>query len=249
MSILDKKRIMIIVQARMGASRLPGKPLKEVMGRSLLSYQLERLRRTKLAEKIVIATTTDPLDDPIENLCQKEGIACFRGNALDVLDRYYQAAKFYDADIVVRITGDCPLIDPEIIDQVISYYCDHSPQYDYVSNSLERTYPRGLDTEVFSFQLLEQAAAKASSLVEREHVTPYFYQHPERFSLGSVRQEIDQSFHRWTVDTPEDLELVSRIFVALYPENPTFTTQDVLKAFETHPDWLKINAHIVQKPL
>lgn len=233
----------------MGASRLPGKPLKEVMGRPLLSYQLERLRASKLANKIIVATTIDPSDHAIEQLCQKEGIACFRGNALDVLDRYYQAAKFYGADVIVRITGDCPLIDPQIVDQVIKYYLDSLPQYDYVSNSLERTYPRGLDTEVFSFELLEQAAKQAKNQEEREHVTPYFYQHPERFSLGSVKQGIDLSFHRWTVDTPEDLRLISQILMELYPQKSAFDTQDILKAFENHPDWIKINAHIVQKNL
>lgn len=248
MSEKKKKRIIIILQARMGASRLPGKPLKKVLGRPLLSYQLERLRRVQLADDIVIATTTEQKDDEIEAFCMENHVSCFRGSEQDVLDRYYQAAKIYHADEVVRVTGDCPLIDPEIVDEVIGKHLDHVPPRDYTSNSFDiRTYPRGLDAEICSFTSLEKAAQEAKLPAEREHVTLYFYTHPELFSLGGVKQTVDQSYHRWTVDTAEDLELVTKILTELYPVNPHFKTKDILNLFEKYPEWVKINAHIKQK--
>ena len=166
-----KKRVVIILQARMSASRLPGKPLKKVLDRSLLSYQLERLRRVHSASEIVVATTTESQDDAIVSLCEAEKVAYFRGSSLDVLDRYYQAAKLFNADYIVRVTGDCPIIDPEIVDQVINEYLKQLPKYDYVSNSVIPTYPRGLDTEIFSFALLESAHKEGKLPQEREHVT------------------------------------------------------------------------------
>jgi spore coat polysaccharide biosynthesis protein SpsF len=247
MSSINAQRIIIILQARMGATRLPGKPLKEVLGRPLLSYQLERLRRVRLADEIVVATTLEEKDDLIVALCKFEKIHFFRGSSYDVLDRYYGTAKKYHADHIVRVTGDCPLIDPSIIDQMIRFYMDSLPLYNYVSNSLERTYPRGLDVEIFSFDLLEKAANEATLLEEREHVTLYFYTHPEMFSLGSVKGEIDISKHRWTVDTVEDFSLIEKILTALYPKNHTFTTEDILRLLDKHPEWVKINSHIQQK--
>lgn len=247
MSDKQKKRVVIILQARMGATRLPGKPLKNVLGRPLLSYQIERLRRVQLADEIIIATTTEPQDDQIVQFCKDENVAYFRGSPLDVLDRYYQAAKFAKADVIVRVTGDCPLIDPEVTDKVIRFYIDHQPQYDYVSNSLERTYPRGLDTEIFSMALLEQAASKAKLPSEREHVTVYFYTHPERFSLKNVGNAVDLSKYRWTVDTSEDFELVEKILGDLHPKNPDFRMHDILDLLDLHPEWNLINAHIQQK--
>lgn len=249
MQQMAKKRVVIILQARMGASRLPGKPLKKVLGRPLLSFQLERLRRVKYADQIVVATTVEAQDAQIAALCEQEQIACYRGSELDVLDRYYQVATLFHADVVVRVTGDCPLIDPEIVDQLIKFYLDNWPTYDYASNSLERTYPRGLDAEIFSYALLERAVKEAKHQEEHEHVTPYFYTHPELFSLGSVKQPKDGSFHRWTVDTAEDLDLVTKILNAVYPKKAAFTTEDILKEFEKHPEWLTINAHIQQKTL
>lgn len=245
----QKMRVVVIIQARMGATRFPGKPLKTVQNRPLLSYQLERLRRAKSVDQIIVATTTKEQDTQIVELCKAENILCYRGSESDVLERYNQAAKLFKADVVVRITGDCPLIDPEIVDHAINYYLGHFPTYDYVSNSLERTYPRGLDVEVFSASMLERAAKEAKFPEEREHVTLYFYTHPNLFSLGNVRQAADKSHHRWTVDTLEDFELVTKIITALYPKDPSFTTEDILKAFEQHPDWMKINAHIKQKAI
>lgn len=242
-------RIVIILQARMGSTRLPGKILKQVLNRPLLSYQLERLRRATKADAVLTATTTARQDDQVVRLCEQENTPVYRGSEEDVLGRYYQAAKSSHADIIVRVTGDCPLIDSTVVDQVIQYFLDRWPDCDYASNSLERTFPRGLDVEVFSFRALERAAKEAKLPEEREHVTPYFYGHPGLFKVGSVVQSSDLSHHRWTVDTPEDLDLITRVITALYPKKPAFSTEDVLELFKEHPDWLAINAHIKQKTL
>ncbi|NEO63206.1 MAG: NTP transferase domain-containing protein, partial [Moorea sp. SIO4G2] len=162
-------KLVIIVQARMTSTRLPGKVLKQVLGKPLLDYQIERLRRVKLADEIVIATTINQTDEPIVELCNSISIPYFRGSEEDVLARYYGAAVEHQADVVVRVTSDCPLIDPQVIDQVIQFYLDHQGEYDYVSNSLQRTYPRGMDTEVFSFAALDEAFHEASAQPDREH--------------------------------------------------------------------------------
>lgn len=237
----------IIVQARMTSTRLPGKVLKTVLGKSLLEYQVERLQRVKLADQIVIATTTNNTDHPIVGLCDRLAVPYFCGPEEDVLARYYKAAQAYGADIVIRITSDCPLIDPEVIDEVIKYYINHLNQYDYVSNSLKRTYPRGMDTEVFSFKVLEEAFQESTEQPDREHVTPFIYRHPERYRLANVAYFENQSNHRWTVDTPEDFELIKRIIEAVYPANKLFTLRDMLDLLAHNPDWVKINNHIEQK--
>jgi len=237
----------LILQARMGSTRLPGKILKPVLGKPLLSYQIERLRRAQLVDEIIVATTTSPLDDPLIELCKKEGIKFYRGSEEDVLDRYYQAAKAFHADVIIRVTGDCPLIDPQILDRVIQFYTDTTPSYDYVSNSLKLTFPRGLDVEVFSFKNLERASIEAKWSQEREHVSVYFYHHPELFSLGNVECETDLSRHRWTVDEEADLKLITLLLEELYPHHPTFGMSDVLKVLRQHPDWELINAHVKQK--
>jgi len=244
---MKKPKIVAILQARMGATRLPGKPLMTVLGRSLLSYEIERLRRTPSIDQVVVATTTAPQDQAIVDLCEREGIATFRGSENDVLDRYYQAAKAFHADVVVRVTGDCPVIDPHEAELVIRHYLDHIPAYDYVSNTIQRTYPRGLDTEVFSFANLERAATEANKPSEREHVTLYFYTNPELFKLSNIAHEPNLSSQRWTVDTLEDLELIKLIIGTLYPVKPTFNMQDILGLLQQHPEWVAINAHIEQK--
>lgn len=245
----SKFRIILILQARMGATRLPGKIFKEVLDKPLLAYELERLRRVKKVNEIVIATTTNPKDQPVVDFCHLEQVPLFRGSEEDVLDRYYQAAKSFNADVVIRVSGDCPLIDPEIIDQVIDFYFANYPKYQYVSNTLERTYPRGLDVEIFSFNALEKAAKEAKRPEEREHVTLYIYRHPEMFSLGNVPYSSNESHHRWTVDTPEDYQLIAKILEAIYPEKPNFTTQNILELLKMHPEWNEINSHIQQKPI
>jgi len=244
---MHKPHIVVVLQARMGATRLPGKPLMKVLGRELLSYEVERIRRAKSVDEVVVATTTNPADDKIVEFCQKEHIPYFRGSEDDVLDRYYQAAKHHKVDVVIRITGDCPLIDPVEIDRVVDYFLKGG--VDYISNTLELTYPRGLDVEVFSFSQLERVQKEAKRPEEREHVTPYFYRHPELFSLVCVKSPVDLSHHRWTVDTQEDFDLIARIIAALYPKNKAFSMHDILELLKHHPDWVKINAHVVQKRL
>lgn len=231
----------IVVQARMGSTRLPGKVLKDIAGRPMLFYQMERLRRVKRAERIVVATTDQPADDAVERFCQKEKIACVRGSEHDVLARYHLAIERFPADVVVRITADCPLIDPAIVDEAIAAY-----EPDYVSNMLETTYPYGMAVEVFSAQALREAHREAKDPAEREHVTPFIYRHPERYRLRSLTMAPNLSHHRWTVDTPEDFELVSRLLKTLKPH---FTLQDVLAVLDEHPDWCAINAHVEQKAL
>lgn len=240
-------KIVIIVQARMTSTRLPGKVLKEVMGKPLLEYQIERLRRVSLADEIVIATTTNHSDQPIVDLCQKLNVSYYRGSEEDVLARYYEAAKLHRADVVIRVTSDCPIIDPQVIDQVIYYFLEHRNKYDYVSNSLTRTYPRGMDAEVFSFKVLNEAFLEALDKPEREHVTLFIYRHPERYNLSNVTYSENQSHHRWTVDTIEDFTLISKIITALYPSKPTFDLEDCLKLLFKKNDWSKINSHIEQK--
>ncbi|HSV31132.1 MAG TPA: glycosyltransferase family protein [Atribacteraceae bacterium] len=228
-------KTVIIVQARMTSTRLPGKVLMEVRGKPLLEYQIERLSRVQLVDALVIATTVNDTDQPIVDLCRRLGISYFRGSEDDVLSRYYHAALEQAADTVVRITADCPLVDPTVVDDVIRFYRDHFPSYDYVANILERTYPRGMDTEVFSFQALEKAHHKAEAPYQREHVTPFINSQPQRFCLGNVRHHEDLSSHRWTVDTIEDFELVQRVIDMLYTISPFFSIRDIVRTLEKIP--------------
>ena len=223
----------------MGSTRLPGKVLKDIAGRPMLSYQMERLRRVKRVERIVVATTDQPADDVVERFCQKEKIACVRGSEHDVLARYHLAIERFPADVVVRITADCPLIDPAIVDEAIAAY-----EPDYVSNMLEKTYPYGLAVEVFSAQALREAHREAKDPAEREHVTPFNWRRPQRYRFKSLTMTPNLSHHRWTVDTPEDFELVSRLLKTL---KPNFRLQDVLAVLNEHPDWCALNAHVEQK--
>jgi spore coat polysaccharide biosynthesis protein SpsF len=243
--------IAIIIQARMGSTRLPGKTLRTVAGRPLLDYLLERVKAAELASQVVVATTTSPEDDAIAEACVRSKTPFYRGSQQDVLERYFEAAKVFHADAVVRITGDCPLIDPQVIDRVIAHYQAHWPRLDYVSNRLspDAGFPRGMDVEIFSFHALEQAHNQAKAPPEREHVTLYFYEHPKQFALGSVKNTEDLSRHRWTVDTEEDFQLVSRLLATLAPHNPLFTIKDITAQIEQHPDWFLLNAHITQKPV
>lgn len=242
-------KTVIIVQARMTSTRLPGKVLKTVSDKTLLEYQIERLRRVRRADEIVIATTINDTDDPIAKLCHSLGVPCYRGSEHDVLARYYEAAKLHHADVVVRVTSDCPVIDPMVVDETIRFYIDHGLVYDYVSNALTQSYPYGMATEVFSFRVLEEAHREARTEPEREHVTPFIYTRPARYRIGHMVHPENHSHHRWTVDTPEDFDLVKRIIEALYPVKPAFDTQDILALLERHPEWVAINAHVRQKKL
>lgn len=240
-------KVLIVVQARMTSTRLPGKVLLTAAGKPLFEHQLERLMRAGASHGLVVATTVNASDDPIVALCGRLKVPHFRGSEEDVLSRYFGAAQAHHAGAIVRVTADCPLIDPHVIDRVIRYYLDSAPRYDYVSNCFPRTYPRGMDTEVLSFDALRTAHLEATARPDREHVTPYVHMHPGRFRLGNVAYKEDHSRHRWTVDTPEDFELVRRILEALYERKPEFTLEDCLELLSRHPDWAAINAGVVQK--
>ncbi|MEM0952047.1 MAG: glycosyltransferase family protein [Cyanobacteria bacterium P01_H01_bin.74] len=238
--------VVIILQARMTSTRLPGKVLMPVLDYPLLAVELARLQCVKQAQQLVVATTTQKTDDPIEALCKRLNVSCFRGDEDDVLSRYCGAAAFTQADSIIRVTGDCPLIDPTVVDAAIALYL--SGEFDYVSNTMTRTYPRGLDVEVFSFDALEQANREAVSVSHREHVTPFFYTQPKRFRLGELKQTGDHHDHRWTVDTPEDFQLISKVLSVLLPRHgPLFSTQDVLDVLRQNPEWRLINSDVVQK--
>ena len=238
--------VVLIIQARLGSTRLAGKVLLPIAGRPMLSYQIERLKRCRLVDRIVVATTTQPADQAIVAFCESEGIACTRGSEHDVLSRYAEAAHAFDADVIVRVTSDCPLLDSQLVDDAVAAY-SAGAGVDYVSNMMHPTWPYGMAVEVTSRIALEQAYAEARDPAEREHVTPFIYWRPERYRLKSLTMQPDLSAHRWTVDTPEDFDLVSRILAVLYTRNPRFEMQDVLGLLEEHPDWPSINRHVTQK--
>jgi spore coat polysaccharide biosynthesis protein SpsF len=242
-------KIVAIIQARMGSTRCPGKVMMPLCGKSVLAHTIERVRACSLITQTVVATTRLSRDQAIIAESKKLGIEAFEGSEDDVLSRYYHAASAFKADIVVRITSDCPLIDPKVIEKTIRFFLDHFREFDYVSNVLTRSYPRGMDTEVFSFNMLSEAFYEAVDAHDREHVTPFIYRQPNRYRLGNVSYHEDQSRHRWTLDTPEDYNLICRITELLYPKNPMFTMEDILNLFEKYPDLFMINAHISQKEL
>lgn len=243
------KKVVAIIQARMGSTRFPGKILKRVQGKTLLEIQLERLKHSTLIQQIVIATTTQEQDNLVVDLCKQLDIDFYRGSEEDVLSRYYEAAVAFKANVIVRLTSDCPLIDPIIVDEVISSYLSKIDSIDYVSNTLERTYPRGLDTEVFSFKALEKTYKEAVLQSDREHVTAYIYSNPNMFRIDQVKGRDDYGNFRWTVDTPEDFELIHRILKELYGDKKPFYMHDIIELLTRYPDWNDINAHIEQKKL
>jgi spore coat polysaccharide biosynthesis protein SpsF len=232
--------ILAILQARVSSSRLPGKVMMPLLGEPMLARQLERVRRATLIDQLVVATSTDGSDDPVARLCEQTGTACYRGQLDDVLDRFYQAALPYRPEYIVRLTGDCPLADPELIDRVIRFCLDGG--YDHACNGGEpATFPDGLDVEVLRFSALEQAWHEARLPSEREHVTPFIYNHPERFRLALYRNPVDLSHLRWTVDEPADFELVRIIYETLYPQQPQFGTDAILRLLEERPELATLN--------
>jgi spore coat polysaccharide biosynthesis protein SpsF len=239
-------KIVALIQARTGSTRLPGKVLQEIGGKTMLARVVERVRRAKQIDEVSVATTDRPADDAILEECKRLGVKVSRGDQDDVLDRYYRAAQLAKAEAVVRITSDCPLIDPEVIDKTVSAFLEAKP--DYASNALERTYPRGLDTEVMSFTALSRAWQEARKPHEREHVTPYIYEHPDKFKLLPVTGPGDFSSYRWTVDTEEDLEFVRAVY-ARFKDNPEFSGRDVLDLLEREPELQAINQNVQQKAL
>ncbi len=239
-----KLRVIGIIQARMSSTRLPGKVLMTPAGQPMLVRVVRRTSQARRLDRVVLATTTSHEDDTIVKLSGASGWSTFRGSEEDVLDRYYEAAREYQADGIARITSDCPLIDPGIIDEIVRRFL--RGQWDYVSNTLEpRSFPRGLDVEVFSFDALERAWREDTNPAWREHVTPYIYRHPELFRLHGVTNDTDYSHMRWTVDAPEDLEFVRKIYDHFGHDR--FRWKEVIDLLEQHPEWLEINRHVQQK--
>lgn len=233
-----------VVQARTGSSRLPNKVMRPVLGKPLLAHLVERLRASRRVDRIVVATTREPGDDVVAGLARELGVGCTRGSAPDVLDRYDQAAREHALDHVVRVCGDCPLIDPEVLDRIVARYLALAPDIDYVSNTLPPTYPDGLDVEVFSVEFLATLHRLSDQPYQREHVCTYMVEHPQRFRRDNVEHEVNLGHHRWTVDNEEDFELVRRIIEALYPSKPLFLMADVLAFLAAHPDVADVNRHI-----
>ncbi len=237
--------IVAIIQSRMGSTRLPGKMLRKIGDKTLLEHVVLRATHAKTISSVVIATTDQPEDDVLASIAKKLGVVCFRGSEHDVLDRYYKAAKQYRADTVVRLTGDCPFIDPEIIDRVVNAYLKSKKKVDYVSNVHPPTFPDGMDVEVFSFSALERAWKEAKLPSEREHVTPFFYGHG-LFRVKNVRDPNDNSGIRLTVDTHEDFRLVRKIYAELFTSNRSFDLKDILALLKQRPELALINGHLLR---
>lgn len=237
------KQIIAIIQARMGSTRLPGKILLEVEGKTVFERAVERTQLAKAVERVIVAIPDDASNDELAQFCEERGMEFFRGSEGDVLDRYYQTAKSVGAIHIARITSDCPLVDPKVIDHVADEY--FKSECDYISTGrMVSSYPDGLDTEIFSFTALERAWKEAKLPSEREHVTPYIWNHPEFFKVETVNYERDLSMLRWTVDEPRDLEFVRRVYHEL-GEN-MFSMEDILKLLERCPEIGAINSNIVR---
>jgi len=238
--------IVVVVQARTGSTRLPGKVLMPLANRPLLHRMLERVLAARTPSTIVLATTHDQSDDVIEDLATDAGVPCFRGHPTDLLDRHYAAARAFDADVVVKIPSDCPLIDPAVIDRVLGHYIANADRADFVSNLYPGTYPDGNDVEVMPIGALETAWREATAEHEREHTTPFIWERPDRFRIRHVEWEsgLDySSSHRWTIDYIEDYQFLAAVYDALWTDTrPIFSLTDVLSLLDRRPDIAALNA-------
>lgn len=237
--------IIAILQARMGSSRLPGKVLKTIKGKTLLELYLNRVKPSQLIDQIVVATTDQEADDAIAELTIRLGFEVFRGSEQDLLDRYYQCARKYHADVVVRITPDDPFVDYQVVDRAISIFQENN--VDFVTNHLTPTFPEGLDVEIYSFSTLEKLWDQAELLSEREHVFPYIQNYPEEFRIINFTQEQDNSHLRWTIDYDCDYEMTKVIYDHLYEQKQIFLQEDILQLLQRHPEIAEMNCHIQRK--
>lgn len=237
-------KILTLLQARSSSTRLPNKVLKDLLGQPMILRQIERLQRAHHIGTLLLATSTDNSDDHLAKVVSQAGISVYRGSLNDVLDRFYQAALPHAPDIVVRLTGDCPLVDPNIIDAAISKFLDLGA--DYLGNGLPPTYPDGMDVEIIRFDTLKIAWQQATLPSEREHVTPYIYKHPEQFQLANLSYSVNLSGLRLTVDEAVDFDLVEKIYLSLMPNKPNFLLDDILALLEQHPEWLQLNQKIIR---
>ncbi|HVN75928.1 MAG TPA: glycosyltransferase family protein [Thermoanaerobaculaceae bacterium] len=239
------RRLVTVVQARMGSTRLSGKVLKPLAGSTVLGRMLERVLSARLVGTVAVATTTEPEDDAVVSACTEIGVLCLRGHPTDLLDRHLRVAETFQAEAVAKIPSDCPLIDPAVIDRVLETYLTTGARYDYVSNLHPATYPDGNDVEVMSVRALRTAWHEARRPFEREHTTPYLWENPDKFRIGNVEWEtgFDLSMsHRLTLDYGEDYDLVARVFDALYSGNPTFGVQEIVDFLIANPDVYALNA-------
>lgn len=237
-------RVLGILQARSSSTRLPGKVLKPLLGMPMLARQIERVRRARLIDSLVIATSDDASDDGIAALGAGLGVDVHRGSLNDVLDRFRTASEPYRSEWIVRLTGDCPVADPAVIDDAIMMV--QSGNYDYVSNALEPTYPDGLDVEVVRSSVLETAWREAALGSEREHVTPFVHKRPSRFRLGQLKYSPNLSHLRWTVDEPRDFELITLFYEKLYPSSPAFSMHDILALIAREPGLADYNTGAIR---
>ncbi len=233
-----------VIQARTGSTRLSEKVMMKLAEKTVLEHVIERVSRSELVDDIVVATTVNKLDLKIVELAAAKGISVFCGSEEDVLDRFYQAARLFKMNNIVRITADCPLVDPEIIDDIVRVFKDDNA--DYATNTIEETFPDGLDVEVFSFEALAETWRNAKLLSEREHVTSYIRNNKNRFKTASFKNDTDLSDKRWTLDREEDFDLLSRIFEGVYCNNPEFRMRDVIDYLDKHGEIEKINSHIAR---
>lgn len=237
--------VLAILQARVTSTRLPNKVLAPILGQPMLARQIERLRRATTLDKLVVATSDDASDDPLAALCASIGVPCHRGSLGDVLARFQGAcAAFGPADHIVRLTGDCPLADPAVIDDVVRHHL--AAGADYTANAIQPSWPDGLDVEVMRAAVLQRAFDEARLPSEREHVTPYIHKHPEWFRIEHVKGDRDLSTLRWTVDEPADLAFVTEVYAALYPKNPAFATAEILVLLEQRPELAKLNGQFLR---
>ncbi len=246
----ENDKVVASIQARSGSSRFPGKVLKKICNKPMLLLMLERLSKCELLDEIIIATTDNKKDEPIVELAKAGGYKVFRGSEHDCLDRHYQAVKKTNAKFICKITSDCPLIDPKVVDKVIKYFLENKNKFDYVSNVHPATYPDGLDVEIFSSFALEKTWKEAKSNQERAHTTTYMWKNPSLFRIGSVVMPQNQNLflkERWTVDYAEDFEFIKAIYENLYNNGEIFLMNDILKFLNERKDIKKINQHLVEK--
>ena len=226
----------------MGSTRLKNKMVSPIMGKPLLAHVIKRVKEAKTIDSVIVATTVNPADKTIIRIASKCGVASFMGSEEDVLDRYYRAAKEFRVSTIIRVTGDCPLIDPHLIDIIVRRYLEGD--CDYVTNTMPLTYPDGLDASAFSFKTLERAWREATLASEREHVTAYIRKNPDIFKIVNIASPVNLSHLRWSVDEERDLEFIRQVYAYLYKEEPMFYTEDVLHLLSEHPELLKINQGI-----
>ena len=240
-----KRKVGITIEARMSSSRLPGKTLKLLEGKPMLERMIERLKRVKLADKIVIATTVNPADKPIVELAKKLGVVYYQGSEDDVLDRVLQSAKKYDIDIIVETCGDCPVIDPSLLDYEIATFLNND--YDYVGCHLKKTWPIGIDAKLFTTKTLEEVAAKTNEPADRENVSLYIYEHPDEYRIHNI--EASGKRHRpdlrLVVDHQEDFDLMEIIFEEMEKEKPEFDYMDLVDLFEKSPELINVNKDVM----